>query len=174
MNKSIKFISTLIKEGRFGNGFPHDRSSAGPASFLEVLLRIYPQMQDVLKDNLVSYKLTADGDKARKITIKYEPDADFEWATSKMSYNDGTLLFPFQLHEEILNRVLQGTLYYRLTVPTGYEDNMWDYNIEYSVGDMCWLSEHGDWGIEDKPWMRQKDSVCLPLSIKYIRRGEIT
>lgn len=87
-----------------------------------------------------------------------------------MCYNDGTLIFTMQLYEQILNRILQGEIYYKETAPDGYIDNAWDYDVQYTVGDFCLMNEYGDWDIPDKPWMKSKDTVCIPLAIQYINR----
>lgn len=169
MNKSLAFIDSIIKEGRFGDSFPRRWEHADARAFFDVFVQFYPEMKGKIKDGKCSYTLGNNEGRQQRVLIVYDPDAQFQWVTSETNYNDGSLIFVSELYNDVLKKVLLATTYYQPTAPDGFSENRWVYDLEYTVGDLLWLNEHGDLGIEGKPWMESKDAVALPLSIKYIQ-----
>lgn len=96
--------------------------------------------------------------------VVYDPDADFEYFTSESSVHDGTLLFEVELIREVVARVAMGYTYY---IPKGIPKN----KLKYTIGNIIVLNEYeesADWIPQNKPWMHQRTTVCLPLKTEEV------
>ena len=171
MNSSLEFVDRLVKCGRFV-GEIGDVKDGQTIPTLELLSLFFPQMKSVIHDNTASLMIESDGKKQRSIRIKYDAHGAFEWATSQMCCPDGTLYSVMELYGEILKGLISGSVYFIPTAPPDYAGHEWDYDVEYTVGDFCWFTQFGDYGGNEKPWLQSKETVCLPMSIRYVSHQE--
>jgi len=178
MNKSLQFIINTIKKGRCGESFVAENFEKDGFcyNFEDYLINLYPEINGT-KTSPHVYKtcLTSD-DKEMNVTIVYNPDADFEYFSSDVCIHDGTLLFLFESIEDLIYKVLEAETYNASTAPTAFVNNPWAYDVEYTVGDFVINTQYDSkFAPADKPWMMEKQIVCLPIAIKYIEKkyGEV-
>lgn len=97
-----------------------------------------------------------------RINLSFNPDADFQYFTSKSYIYDGTLYFLYKMFEEIASKVCTLQTYY---APIGVPHNGDTINI--IVGNFVILDEFDEDGTlftpKDKKWMRERTTVLLPI-----------
>ena len=96
------------------------------------------------------------------VTVKYDPDADFEYCVCDTVIYDGTLLFYIELFYGILQKIISAQTFNKDMIPNGFEGNGFKYDIYYAVGDFIYRTEHGEFSSE-KPWLRSKTMAMLPI-----------
>lgn len=96
------------------------------------------------------------------IEIELNADADFDYFTSDTIIHDGSLCFAPQL--VCVQNVVRGWTYNKNIGEPERGDR-----IKYTVGNFVFLNEYdGDWVPADKPWMRERVTVLLPLKYEKL------
>lgn len=91
------------------------------------------------------------------IEIEFNADAEFDYFTSETIICDGSLYFAPELI--CAQNVVCGRTYNK-NIGEPERGN----HIKYTVGNFVFLNEYdGDWVPADKPWMRERVTVLLPL-----------
>ena len=155
MNKSKEFVLSLIRSGRL-SGFPEEKAMKADtynplrvSNFSEVCNRTYE-----LKHSDNKYTLV--------VTIKYDPDADFDYCTTNYQMNDGTTMFQLQAFGDILKKICRVETCYTPKFPEGGLKG--DYKITYIVGDFVYIGYADDDNApEDKKWMCWNQKTALPI-----------
>ena len=106
-------------------------------------------------------------DKDKKYTfsnIKYNKNLKGNYTIKKCIYSDGTFLHEFDLIIDVILTVINckihdGTIYKEQIDKLKF--------LEYTIGDLQIENEYGDFNIKDKPWLKLKVTVSLPVSCKY-------
>lgn len=123
-------------------------------------------MIDEMLEGIRKYVLEYDDDGNNgviNIELVLNVDADFQYFTSESFVSDGSLTFITDASEKLISRVLGGRSYYaNLKKP---EDG--DI-IEFTVGNLVLLTDHGDFGTEEKPWLAERNTILLPIAMKYL------
>lgn len=123
-------------------------------------------MIDEMLEGIRKYVLEYDDDGNNgviNIELVLNADADFQYFTSESFVSDGSLIFITDASEKLISRVLGGRSYYaNLKKP---EDGD---TIEFTIGNLILLTEHGDFGTEEKPWLTERNTVLLPVAMRYI------
>ncbi len=100
-------------------------------------------------------------DRSFDASISFDADADFDYFTSESCVHDGTLLFIREIMDRCVRRVCFAQTYdKRMGEPKDGE------TIQWVVGNFVVLTEFdGDFVPADKPWMRERTTVLLPLKM---------
>lgn len=95
------------------------------------------------------------------VSISFDDNADFDYFTSESCVHDGTLYFIREAMDRCVRRVCLAQTYNKNTGAPEHGDN-----IRYVVGNFIILTEYdGDFVPADKPWMRERTTVLLPLKM---------
>lgn len=156
MNKSKEFVISRIQSGLL-DGFPEERAKeANVYSPMNV-----PKFSELANQR---YELKhSNGQYTLGVTIKYDPDADFDYCTVNYQMNDSTALFQLQAFEDILNKVFSLDTCYEPKVP---DKGILDANFEitYTLGDLVYVGYADDDNApEDKKWMCWNQKTALPI-----------
>ena len=90
------------------------------------------------------------------VSISFDGNADFDYFTSESCIHDGTLYFIIKTMDECVRKVC--------LAHTGAPES--GDSIQYIVGNFVILTEYdGDFVPADKPWMRERTTVLLPLKM---------
>lgn len=104
---------------------------------------------------------TYDGEqKTQHVSVVFDADADFQYFVVTGSTHDGTLYFTYEQIERAVQMIVQAVTYYE---PRGSHPN--GSHITYTVGNFIIITEIGNYGTDEKPWLCQKDTILLP--VKY-------
>lgn len=96
------------------------------------------------------------------ISLLFDKDANFDYFTSCSYTHDGTLLFITEMMSKLVEKVCCAITYNKtLRAPKSGD------TVEYTVGNFVILNEYGEqFAPEDKPWMRERTTVLLPLKME--------
>lgn len=95
------------------------------------------------------------------ISISFDSNADFDYFTSESCIHDGTLYFIRETMDRCVRKVCLAQTYNKNTGAPESGDS-----IQYIVGNFVVLTEYdGDFVPADKPWMRERTTVLLPLKM---------
>lgn len=121
---------------------------------------------DEMLEGIRKYVLEYDDDGNKgviNIELVLNADADFQYFASESFVSDGSLAFITDASEKLISRVLGGRSYYAdLKEP---EDGD---TIEFTIGNLILLTEHGDFGTEEKPWLIERNTILLPVAMRYL------
>ena len=99
------------------------------------------------------------------IAVEFDENADFEYVSTETVVCDGTLWFVGQCIESIIQKItLHQTCNINKMNPEIFNKSS-IYNVKYTIGNFVLMSECGDFGTEEKPWLHSRYTVMLP--IKY-------
>lgn len=108
------------------------------------------------------------GGKTMRISVSYNPEADFDYLASERCCCDGTLAFAMELCEQILIKLLIGKSCYEPKKPKELDEKPWDYDVEFEVGDFVFAEEYGEqFSTKDKPWINSRFTVMLPVKYDF-------
>lgn len=174
MNKSQEFIIDRIKNGYCSDEFIAEEFEK--TLCLRPFKVLPPNLIDLVKDDSLTLMLegeTLSGDKGTtKITLRYDPNAEFEYFTSDICTHDGTLTFLMDAIGNIINKLFELGTYNISNIPPDFKDHVWDYDYEYIIGDFVINSQVDDkYAPEDKPWMKEKQIVTLPIKWKWTKKN---
>lgn len=100
--------------------------------------------------------------------IKYNPDIknNYQYKIKRSVMCDGTLYFVNELIFEIMNDLFNQRTHYKPTFPEDRKEEI--KSIHYIMGDFEVYAEYLNFGTKDKPWLKLKFTVELPVSCEYI------
>lgn len=166
MSEKIEIGAHTSGSMRFWHGFVMDHPDTGHANIdpecihelsSEPFFRHFAKEFD-LSGFDVSYEMEGGELKTQHVSVIFDDDADFQYFVPACSTHDGTLFFTYELIETVVAKVVQACTYYE---PCGSPPN--GSNITYTVGNFIIVTEFGDYGTDEKPWLHQKDTVLLPV-----------
>ena len=132
-------------------------------------------MDKILHDNIISFGLVCDDDNYENklnVTIEYNPCGDFTYVTSDIRRHDGTLLFLAEALNYLRMKIMSAQTCDATMVPNKFT-NVFDYDVKYVIGDFAVVNQFGDeFAPEDKPWMKQRQIVLLPIRCELIPKTE--
>lgn len=98
---------------------------------------------------------------ANGISVQYDPKAQFEYFISFSSRHDGSLFFELEAIKILAEKIRSGNSYFAPVKPLSGQKT-------YIIGDLIILNEYGEeFSTEEKPWMQQRTTVCLPVKVVY-------
>lgn len=159
MSKSLDFCIKAASDPARSSYSDRDWSKAIELQSTRILI-------DEMLEGIRKYVLEYDDDGSKgviNIELVLNADADFQYFASESFVSDGTLAFVTDTAEKLISRVLGGRSYYaNLKKP---EDG--DI-IEFTVGNLVLLTDHGDFGTEEKLWLAERNTILLPIAMKYL------
>lgn len=97
--------------------------------------------------------------------IEYNPNADFDYFTSKCMYTDGTLIFEQDAMCDLFNRLVNISTYDNRCKQPDFSKN---FTIKYTIGNFVVIHEYKDrWSEVNDPWMNERLTVMLPIKYEY-------
>lgn len=170
--KSLEFVRKRIESGNFGemknDNYKHMREIDFRAIADKVKFNEYVKVFDGLWE--VEFLVRGTGETV-KLSVKYNSDAEFDYFSSKSCLCDGTFAFFINLCEEIFERILSGQSVYMPKTPEEAKKSPQNYDICFEVGNFVFAEEYGEqFAPEDKPWMKSRFTVMLPIKCDFIRR----
>ena len=98
------------------------------------------------------------------VEICFDANADFGYFTSVYCVHDGTLYFVMECVNRCMNNVLgAATCDARLR-----REIVNGCTIRYTVGNFVMSNEYGDFGSAEKPWLKSRTTVLLPLKQEVV------
>lgn len=177
--KSIEFVKERIASGLANLNLQND------AKFTELRFDDYikthtkEEFQNGFIDNKCQFKYKntkaiVDGKEVTGdiiVNILYDENANFEYFTMERCICDGTLIFIDELIQKVFLKVMQIQTVNNEKVPDGFNENPFIYELVYTVGNFVICDEYGDFGTEEKPWLKSRFTVMLPIKFDVIKRG---
>ena len=105
------------------------------------------------------------------VFVKYDENAEFEYFTMERCVCDGTLLFLYEQGAIIINKIFTLSTFNKEKITNDYENNPFNYDFYYTVGNFVVCDEHGDFGTKEKPWMRSRFTTMLPIKFDIKKKG---
>lgn len=96
------------------------------------------------------------------LRAKFAPKAEFESYFVESVKCDGTYLFFAEVVNRVVGNMLAGY------IPKGYQNCFVEnvpMEITYYIGKAVLVEEHGDFGTEEKPWMKRRFTAFLPYKV---------
>lgn len=171
-NKSLDFAKKRIASGECG-GMENDKfEHMNEVNFRVIAENIRFNECVKVSDNLWEVEFLVNGtDKKVKLSVKHNPDAEFDYISVKRCCCDGTLCFFMSLCEEILEKILSGKSAYIPKIPKDIDESPENYDISFEVGNFVFAEEYGEqFAAEDKPWIQCRFTVMLPVKCDFVRR----
>lgn len=126
--------------------------------------------QTIVKHKKLEQSLDFDG-KTMRISVSYNPGAEFDYLASERCCCDGTLVFAMELCEQILIKLLSGKSCYEPKKPKELDEKPWDYDVELEVGDFVFVEEYGEnFSTKEKLWMTSRFTVMLPVKCDFKKK----
>ena len=163
--KSIEFVKKRIADGEANVPLKND------VHFYETTFSDYVNMfcsQELIEEFEItnSIKLVFPSKDFKYYTpvyLTYDEDADFEYFTMERCVCDGTLAFMTDLMRDCFNKIVGLQTCNVTKIPSDFQENPFKYEISYIVGNFVCCEEFGDFGTEEKPWMKSRFTVMLPI-----------
>lgn len=125
----------------------------------------YPFVGVIKKELPLRYVLKGDGITV-SVEIYYNPNADFQYFTSYSATTDGTMIFDLDAMKKLCDMVVFCETYFK---EAGAPHN--GSHITYTVGDFVVIREYGkEFATKEKPWLRERLTVMLPIRYE-VREG---
>ena len=164
MNNSINFIKNKISNDQT-NKMPVDGwDNAEVLNPIKQYMRLLPDLEESLEKKS-EFTLVADCDKGKsKITVKYDPNSEFDYFSTRSITHDGTLLFTLDAIEELLLRPFK-----LATMPKDSginQSNFFEFDYQYTVGDIVLHRDFGMKNINGNHWHGETDTIVLPIKFK--------
>jgi hypothetical protein len=191
MNKSLEYITNRIKSGNCNNITEEEFSNMRVIPFTSRIdgieeNKIIPMMRDPYKVpqepwiqswiNRYAKELYEYNPDNTYTTLTYNPNADFDYFALETCYCDGTLYFVETLIKNIIHKIIKAKTCYSPALEK-YPDGI-DFNkhiVHYTVGDFVfnsWITDSPD---SERPWMKDKFTVMLPIKFdieEIVRKGQ--
>lgn len=105
------------------------------------------------------------------VNILYDENAKskFESFIMERCTCDGTLIFMDELIQKVFLKLMQIQTINNEKVPDDFNENPFIYEILYTVGNFVICDEYGDFGTEEKPWLKSRFTVMLPIKFDIIK-----
>lgn len=159
MSKSLDFCLKIVKDP--------ERFTLRRDNWEDAFERESQSVFDDLLNGIRILHLSAPNDFKLDLELNFCDDADFQYVTVETCLYDGTLLFVQDLMNKCAEKVCRGGTYF---TPLGRPEN--GATVRYTIGNFVCLLEYDENGDKftpkDKPWMRGRITVVLPLKVEYL------
>jgi len=159
MSKSLDFCKNRASNPEISGYADRDWNNAVEQNITDCL--------DFIIKGARSYKLTGHLDDGTEVfynvNLEINPDADFDYFISDSFICDGTLIFLAESVDKMLRIILSLGTYNKILgkPPNGC-------TVNFIIGNAVILAEYdGDWIPKDKQWMRERNTVLIPLKVWY-------
>ena len=176
--KSIEFVKERIKNG-FADVPLQEDAKFSEVDFMDFLETQINQFFEIFEDNRCQFQLkgtatTEDGkeqDGKLTINIIHNEDEDFEYFTMERCSCDGTYIFMTELMQNVFKKLAYCKTINNEKVSSDFNNYPFDYEICYTVGNFVVCNEYGDFGTEEKPWMKSRFTVMLPIKFDITKKS---
>lgn len=169
--KSLELVKKRIASG-VCNGMENDKyEHMNEIDFPTIASKIRFNELVEVSENLWETKLPFENGKTTGISVKYNPNAQFDYFSTESCRCDGTFLFDIELCEKVFINVLSGESCYIPKKPKDADEKPCNYDISFEVGDFVFAEEYGEqFATKDKPWMKSRFTVALPIKCDFIEK----
>lgn len=177
MGKSADFIKNRINSQECTGMEEYENVEFSEENFMNATKRRF-KFEELVKfnGNKMSYKMSEQKDgniQEININIEYNPNAGFEHFAITKCLSNGTLCFALDAHFEILKPFFDGSWCDDKSTPSDIEENYWNYDIHYIVGDFVSCTQVDEkYAPKDKPQMSYRFTLMLPFSIEFVKRED--
>lgn len=158
MNKSLEYIKQRISTqgARFSDRNLSQAFVVSPSRYIKFEGR----------SAVIKYEATINGKEVYfSSRLVYDPNADYEYFTSKVSTHDGTLLFVDNTINECIKNIINVQTYNTIK---GFPKELNGVEFTYTMGDIIVVNETDPkFAPADKPWMQERTTVMIPLIYSY-------
>lgn len=168
MNKSLKYIKKRIEKGDCYNMTMEEFKDMYVIPF-----KSYSYFKENYKDHM---PISVDKDSGKVFAnLTYSPDANFNYFITESCVCDGTLIFMNDLMTNVIRKIgeLKSCYLPALEVIPREERNTRNYMFHYEVGDFIANSYIIEPPYKNKPWMRDRFTVMLPVKFTIEKREGI-
>ena len=166
MNNSVEFIKNRIEDGQTHNMPSDGWDDVTVLNPIEHYKRM-PIFSKVVKveDNEVCVFVECGKDRV-KILVKYDPNSEFDYFTTKSITHDGTAIFILEAIDELLFKPFNfGTM----PIDIGINgENYSNYDYEYIIGDIVIHKDCGMKDINGHTMLGETNTIVLPIKFKKI------
>jgi len=64
-----------------------------------------------------------------------------------------------------------GASYYKLNIPDDYNETVWNYDLDYTIGDIYYFRDFGIKNINGNNWPGEDDVMVMPVKVNYIKQN---
>lgn len=160
MSKSLEFCQTIALNP--------SRSSYSDRNWKQAVE--YPETEaifDKYLHGIRNFMLEGKDDETEisiDVDFVFDNNADFDYFTSDSCVHDGTLVFIKKLMDRCAQKICNVETYYK---PLGEPQN--GDSLKYTIGNFIILNEYdGNFALSDKPWLRQRTTVLLPIKMEKV------
>lgn len=172
--KSLEFVKKRIASG-VCNGMENDEyEHMNEIAFTAIASKIQFNGLAEVSENLWKTKLLFDNGETTEISVKYNPNAQFDYFSTESCCCDGTLLFIVELCEKIFNKILTGQSCYTPKIPKDAGEKPYNYDVAFEVGNFVFAEEYGEqFATENKRWMKSRFTVMLPIKCDFMLKQQL-
>ena len=170
-NNSVNFIKERISKGEADADI--NMNDAVEINFKESFNALTKLKFD--DANVVALKMSLCNQTNNYLILEYNPSEKFDYFIAKSCICDGTFLFVNDLMIHNIERLLTIDTYCKNTIPDELrdkfsEENLMNYDIRYVIGNFVFVEEYDEkFSTKEKPWMRSRFTVMLPLKCEFIK-----
>lgn len=170
-DKSLEFVKKRITSGVCNGMENNEYEHINEIDFLAIVRKIqFNELVEVF-ENLWKTKLLFDNGKTAEISVKYNPNAQFDYFSTESCCCDGTLLFGVELCKKIFIKILSGQSCYIPKKPKDAEQYPYNYDIAFEVGNFVFAEEYGkQFATKEKPWLQSRFTVMLPIKCDFVEK----
>lgn len=158
MSRSFDFCKTVAQDASRSSYADRSWNNAGEDYETEA---IFDEFLHGSRNFFFEGKVDGETEVCFDVSISFDSNADFYYFTSESCIHDGTVYFIRETMDRCVRKVCLAQTYNK---NIGEPEN--GDNIQYIVGNFVVLTEYdGDFVPADKPWMRERTTVLLPLKM---------
>lgn len=163
--KSKEFVLDIIKSGRCKGMDIEDFENPSEHNFKKTATQ-YTGL------NTFNNVIHGENGKTFEVNIIHDPEADFEYFTTETCRCDGTATFLAELYSKIVTKLLNAETYYTPGFVPKSDDDVWNYGLNYIVGDFVFNNEYDEkrFGTKEKPWLYSRWTVMLPIKCEWVKK----
>lgn len=170
MNNSLDFVKQRIESGYVADWIPKtgwgEAQCVNPFNISQFNIT-WKESHNLVGKTEWNGAIVQDGHKAN-IYVAYRPEyKDFQYASFEHSYNDGTLLYVVEPLLSVMIKPFCLKTYNQQNAPCDIEENWFNYDYEYVVGDIVAMSINCDSPIKEKPWLCWHTVAAMPIAFYY-------
>ena len=166
-------IKQAQEEGKILSNIVVDYSSVVFTSPIQTIYQSYPDIRKATKENIINYSiLDINSNASKDIKIQYMENFKPDYYIVRTSTHDGTLYFTTLLYEDVITDVVIGAAYCKGNNPYNYSKDFWDYDIEYTLGNIYHFMDFGIKDINGREMHGQTDIMVMPVKIKYVKNND--
>lgn len=172
-NKSLEFVKKSIESGMYKNVKIDDFDTMKEVEFIPFLKSFFRLNKEIIRfdDGILRYSHELKGSGLVNASITHDEEGDFQYFIVEECICDSTMSFHFSLYREILERLYYLKTFFKNSKPKDLEDNLWKYDIKYTVGNFVICSKISDeFATKEKPWLKERVTVMLPIRSEFIEK----